>query len=100
MNNFEFMYYMNHPTQMQAWLSLTESWQAPLWLKQELFDATKSAKQFDFPSASPSICLWAIPEFCREVEVPLPNSSLPCIFPVFSAVAEAASSNFYENKVN
>lgn len=77
---------MYHLIQMLAWLRITESWQVLLSLKQELFDTTKPAKEFDFPSASPSFCLWAIPEFWREVEVTLPNSSSPYIFTVFSAL--------------
>lgn len=55
------MYYVYHLTQTQAWLGI--AWQVLLSLKQELFDTTKTAKEFDFPWASPSFCLWAIPEF-------------------------------------
>lgn len=77
---------MCHLIQMQLWLGI--AWQVLLSLKQELFDTTKAAKEFDFPWASPPFCLWAVPEFWREVEVTLPNSSSPCIFTVFSAITE------------
>lgn len=50
------MYRMYHLIQVQAWLRIAESWQVLLSLKQELVDTTKSANEFDFPSASPSFC--------------------------------------------
>lgn len=88
---------MYHVIQMKAWLRIAESGQVLLSLKQEMFVTTKSAKEFDFPSASPSFYLWVIPEFWREVEV---NSSSPFIFIVSSAITEKEASSFHENKVN